>query len=56
MSINQLEKKVLKLQSMHKKMIEEIQYIDQLLRDIGFEEGLASLKSTALKLKEESKD
>lgn len=48
----QLERKILKLETENKKIIEELIYVDNLMRGIGFDEGLISLKYTAEKFKE----
>ncbi|HRD55000.1 MAG TPA: hypothetical protein PLC42_01245 [Parachlamydiaceae bacterium] len=48
----ELEKKILKLEAENKKWLEELIYIDQLMRGIGFDDGLLSLKLTAEQFKE----
>lgn len=48
----QLEKKAAELESMNSRLVSELIYVDKLMRDIGFIDGLASLKSTAQKINE----
>jgi len=48
-----LIKKIAKLESINDQLITEIEYLDLLARQIGFEEGLKSLKSAAIEILEE---
>ena len=50
-----LEKKVAKLESLCDQLQSEMNYLDQLLREVGFEEGLKTLKSAALELIDKKK-
>jgi len=46
----QLEKKAAELKSTNNRLVVELIYVDKLMRDIGFVDGLASLKATAQKI------
>jgi hypothetical protein len=50
MNKQQLEKKVAQLEFANDQLIAEIHYLDELMRQVGFTEGLQSLKSTAVEL------
>ena len=50
MKTNELLKKIAKLESLCDQMQSEMDYIDQLLREVGFEDGLQTLKEAALEL------
>lgn len=45
-----LTKKLAKLEFINDQLMSELAYIDQLMRQVGFTEGLDSLKSTAKEL------
>jgi hypothetical protein len=45
-----LNKKLAKLEFVNDQLLTELAYIDQLMRQVGFTEGLDSLKSTAKEL------
>lgn len=47
MEIKELEKKVAYLEFVNDQLMSEIHYIDELLRQVGFADGLASVKSAA---------
>ena len=49
----ELLRKLAALESMNDQLVSEIDYIDQLMRDIGFSEGLKSVKETAVEIIEE---
>jgi hypothetical protein len=51
-----LKKRISELESMNDQLIAEIAYLDQLLKQIGFEEGLKTLKWAALELLEEDRE
>ena len=46
----QLLKKIAKLESICDQLQSEMNYLDQLLMNVGFEEGLKTLKAAALEL------
>lgn len=50
-----LLKKIAKLESLCDQLQSEMNYLDQLLLEVGFEEGLKTLKSAALELIEKKK-
>lgn len=43
----ELEKKVAGLESINDQLLSELTYIDQLMRNIGFSNGLETVKATA---------
>lgn len=47
MDVTTLQKRVAKLEFEQDQLLTEIQYIDELLRSVGFPEGLKSVKFTA---------
>lgn len=47
MTKTQLEKKIAYLESVNDQLATEIQYVDQLMRMVGFSEGLKTVKLTA---------
>lgn len=49
----QLEKKIAYLEFVNDQLLSEIQYVDHLLRLIGFPEGLETIKSAAKEVIEE---
>ena len=53
MARDDLLKKISELESINDQLQAEIHYLDQLLRQIGFEEGLKTLKYAAKELLEE---
>lgn len=48
----QLLKKIAVLESLNDQLITEVSYVDNLMRLIGFSEGLATVKATAKELVE----
>lgn len=46
----ELKKKISELESLNDQLSAEMQYLDQLLRGVGFEEGLKTLKQAAQEL------
>ena len=52
MNKQDLLNKVAKLEFANDQLTAELNYLDQLMRQVGFTEGLSSLKATALKLYE----
>lgn len=55
MSEDKLLKKIAKLESLCDQLQSEMNYLNQLLIEVGFEEGLKTLKSAALELIEKKK-
>lgn len=49
----QLLKKIARLESINDHLNSEVKYVDQLMRLIGFTEGLQTVKATAKELLEE---
>lgn len=47
-----LEKRVAQLEFANDQLIAELRYLDQLMRQVGFTDGLQSLKATAMELYE----
>lgn len=56
MKTNELLKKIAKLESLVDQLQSEMNYIDTLLREVGFEEGLETLKEAAIELIDKKKD
>lgn len=46
----ELIKKIAQLESMNDQLLAELSYVDQLMRQVGFSEGLATVKLTAKEL------
>jgi len=55
MDKEKLLKRIAELESQNDQLVAELRYLDQLLREAGFINGLATLKSAALELIEEDK-
>jgi hypothetical protein len=55
MSQELLQKKIAKLESLYDQLQSEMNYLDTLLKEVGFEEGLKTLKEAAIELKEKKK-
>jgi hypothetical protein len=55
MTKEQMLKKISELESINDQLQTEIRYLDQLLRQVGFEEGLKTLKFAAQELIEQDK-
>lgn len=51
-----LLKKISELESINDQLVAEIRYLDQLLKKVGFAEGLKTLKLAANELIEENKN
>ncbi len=49
-------KRISELESINDQLLSEIRYLDQMLREVGFEEGLKTLKYAAKELIEQDKD
>lgn len=50
-----LQRKIAKLESLYDQLQSEMNYLDGLLKEVGFEEGLKTLKEAAIELKEKKK-
>lgn len=48
-----LKKRISELESLNDQLLTEMQYLDQLLKEVGFENGLQTLKIAALELLEQ---
>ncbi|MBS0614942.1 MAG: hypothetical protein JSR58_00120 [Verrucomicrobia bacterium] len=55
MDSNELSRKVAELETINDQLQAELKYLDTLLRQAGFEEGLTTLKSAAQELIEEER-
>jgi hypothetical protein len=53
---HELQKKVAVLESMNDQLQTEISYLDELMRMVGFSEGLAAVKAAAREIKEYGPD
>lgn len=51
-----LSARIAKLETINDQLLAELQYLDQLARQIGFEDGLKSLKSAAQEILEHQDD
>jgi len=49
-SADELKRRISELESINDQLIAELRYLDGLLKEVGFEEGLITLKSAALEL------
>jgi hypothetical protein len=56
MNKEELMKKISELESFNDQLLSEIRYLDLLLKEVGFEEGLKTLKYAAQELIEQDKD
>jgi len=45
-----LERRISELESINDQLTAELRYLDQLLKEVGFEEGLITLKAAAIEL------
>jgi len=52
MNKSQLDKRISRLETVHDQLESEIQYIDKLLKSIGFPHGIESAKQVALEILE----
>ena len=55
MTKEEMLKRISELESMNDQLLTEIRYLDQLLKEVGFEEGLKTLKFAAKELIEQDK-
>lgn len=49
----ELTRRISELESINDQLSAELRYLDELLKEIGFEDGLITLKSAALELLEQ---
>lgn len=56
MNKQEMQKRIDKLEFENDQLIAELAFIDQLMRQVGFTDGLQSLKATALELYESGYD
>ncbi|NGX60222.1 MAG: hypothetical protein KR126chlam3_01391 [Chlamydiae bacterium] len=52
-NVEQLKHRVSELESINDQLLAELRYLDELLKEIGFEEGLITLKFAAIELLEQ---
>lgn len=52
MTKKELERKIAGLESINDQLISELTYVDQLMRDVGFSQGLETIKATAKEINE----
>ena len=45
-----LERRISELESINDQLTAELRYLDQLLKEVGFDEGLITLKAAAIEL------
>ncbi len=50
---DELNRRISELESINDQLSAELRYLDELLKEIGFEEGLITLKAAALELLEQ---
>jgi hypothetical protein len=55
MNKDALQKRISELESLNDQLAAELKYLDQLMRQIGFEDGLNTLKFAALEILEHDK-
>ena len=51
MNIKELMEKIAHLESINDQLISELNYVDSLMRQVGFSNGLATVKATAHEIK-----
>lgn len=56
MEKEELHKRISELESFNDQLLSEIRYLDRLLKEVGFEEGLKTLKFAAEELIEQDKE
>jgi hypothetical protein len=56
MTHDQMLKRISELESINDQLLSEIRYLDHLLKEVGFEEGLKTLKFAAKELIEQDKE
>ncbi len=56
MEKDKILKRISELETINDQLVTELSYLDQLLKQIGFEQGLVTLKAAAQELMEEEKN
>ncbi len=56
MAKDDLQKKISELESLNDQLQSEIRYLDDLLKEVGFEEGLKTLKEAAQEMIDQDKN
>ena len=56
MEQEQLQKRISELETINDQLVAELNYLNQLLKQVGFENGLITLKIAAQELIEEEED
>lgn len=56
MEHKKLIKRLAELESINDQLMSELEYLDNLMRSVGFTNGLATVKATALELYERGED
>ena len=56
MTNEQMQKRICELESLNDQLLSEIRFLDQLLRQVGFEDGLKTLKYAAQELIDQDKE
>lgn len=51
----ELKRRISELESVNDQLLAELRYLDKLLKEVGFEEGLTTLKFAAIELLEEER-
>ena len=54
--LGQLKHRISELESINDQLIAELRYLDGLLKEVGFEEGLITLKFAALELLDQDRE
>jgi hypothetical protein len=54
--VEQMKKRISELESINDQLSAELRYLDNLLKEVGFEEGLTTLKFAAIELLEEEEE
>ncbi|NGX37391.1 MAG: hypothetical protein K1000chlam2_00545 [Chlamydiae bacterium] len=52
----ELTRRISKLESINDQLTAELSFLDQLLKEVGFEEGLITLKFAAIELLEQDRE
>jgi hypothetical protein len=54
--VEQMKRRISELESINDQLSAELRYLDDLLKEVGFEEGLITLKFAAIELLEEEEE
>jgi len=55
-SVEHYKRRISELESLNDQLIAELRYLDGLLKEVGFEEGLITLKFAALELLQQDQE